>query len=72
MNIQEDNHSMLAAIYKAKIKYTVRKYAGAWVPVVINGGKRTSFAHCATSGDAMHIAISKAYKQALLIEGANQ
>ena len=64
MNTAEENHKMLTAIFAAGIKYTVRKYAGAWVPVVINNGKRTTFTHSATSGGAMLTAIREAYKQA--------
>ncbi len=64
MNTAEENRKMLTAIFAANIKYTVRKYAGAWVPVVINNGKRTTFTHSATSGDAVLTAIREAYKQA--------
>ena len=64
MTIAEQNAADLSAIYAAGIKYTVRKYAGAWVPVVIKNGKRHTFVHCSTSGGAMDVAIAKAAQMA--------
>mgnify|MGYP003643160187 FL=1 len=61
----EYNCRMLDTIEAAKISFTVRKYAGAWVPIIVKGGKRKSFAHCSTSGGAWHIAMREAYKEAL-------
>ena len=58
------NANNLNAIDAAGISYKVRKYAGAWVPVVINGSKRYTFTHCATSGGAMETAIREAAKMA--------
>lgn len=57
-----DNLNTIAA--HGGISYTVRKYAGAWVPVVIADGKRHTFAHCSTSGGAMETAIRQAAKMA--------
>lgn len=56
------NATDLSDIHEAGITYTVRKYAGAWVPVIIAGGKRLSFAHCSTSAGAIEMAISHAAK----------
>ena len=64
MTIAEQNAADLSAIQAAGINYTVRKYAGAWVPVVIKDGKRTTFMHCSTSGGAMESAIRHAAKMA--------
>jgi saccharopine dehydrogenase-like NADP-dependent oxidoreductase len=55
----EKNAADLNAIYAAGVTYTIRKYAGAWVPVVYANGKRHSFCHCRTSGGAMAIAIDR-------------
>lgn len=60
MTIQ--NAAKIEAINAAGASYAVRKYAGAWVPVVVIGGKRKSFAHCATSGAAMQVAIDNCAK----------
>jgi hypothetical protein len=51
------NARNLNMIDAAKSYYRVRKYAGAWVPVAIVGGKVFTGSHCMTSGDAMASAI---------------
>ena len=58
------NAADLTAIAAAGIAFKVRKYAGAWVPVVVANGKRHTFAHCQTSGGAMEVAIMKAANMA--------
>lgn len=41
-----------------KFRATFHKYAGLWVPVVVSEtNERLSFAHCATSGGAMGVAM---------------
>lgn len=60
MNTAEQNAADLDAIDAAGVKYKVRKYGGAWVPIVIAKGKRHTFTHCSTSGGAMETAIRKA------------
>ena len=60
----QQNAADLNAIKAAGFSYTIRKYAGAWVPVVIANGKRHTFAHCITSGGAMESAIRKAARLA--------
>jgi len=63
--VAEQNAADLNAIAaNGGITYTVRKYAGAWVPVVIVNEKRHTFVHCSTSGGAMEIAIREAAKMA--------
>lgn len=62
MSVANQNAEKLKAIEAAGNSYMVRKYAGAWVPVVVANGKRKSFLHCATSGAAMEIAITKCAK----------
>ncbi|MEM9129934.1 MAG: hypothetical protein AAGA97_09475 [Pseudomonadota bacterium] len=57
MDTAETNVAMLSAIREAGNFYRVRKYAGAWVPVIVVNGKRRTFTHCSTSGGAMEIAI---------------
>ena len=64
MTTAQQNAANLNAIKSAGITYTIRKYAGAWVPVVIANGKRHTFAHCSTSSGAMETAIRKAAKLA--------
>lgn len=54
-----ENAAKLEAIQSAGNSYSVRKYAGAWVPVIVIGGVQKSFAHCSTSGGAMYIAITR-------------
>ena len=58
-SIAHENARKLEAIKTAGNSYMVRKYAGAWVPVIIVGGTRKTFAHCSTSGGAMETAITK-------------
>ena len=60
----EQNAADLDAIAASGFSYTIRKYAGAWVPVVIANGKRHTFMHCATSFGAMDTAIREAAKMA--------
>lgn len=62
MNIAQKNADMLNAIHNAGNSYTVRKYAGAWVPVIVVGGVRKSFAHCSTPCGAMESAIYQCAK----------
>ena len=57
----QQNADDLNAIGKAGLSYRVRKYAGAWVPIVIHAnGRRSTFAHCRTSGAATETAIRQA------------
>lgn len=56
------NAEMLNAIEAAGNSYTVRRYAGAWTPVIVVNGKRETFAQCATSGAAMTTAIRECAK----------
>jgi hypothetical protein len=45
---------------------TYRKYAGAWVPVVVDAatGKRTTYVSCSTSGGAAETAMKYAKRAA--------
>ena len=53
----------LNVIGEAKSTYRVRKYAGAWVPVAVVGGKIFTGTHCSTSGGAMGLAINLCAKK---------
>lgn len=57
-----ENAAKLNAIRKAGNSYSVRKYAGAWVPVIVANGVRQTFSHCSTSGGAMGVAITECAK----------
>jgi hypothetical protein len=61
------NARNLNMIDAAKSYYRVRKYAGAWVPVAIVGGKVFTGSHCMTSGDAMASAIKICASRSKLI-----
>lgn len=60
MNEFKKTAEQLNAIRNAGISYSFRKYAGAWVPVVVKNGKRYSFNHCATAAGALETALNKA------------
>ena len=51
------NAHNLNIIAEARSYYRVRKYAGAWVPVAVVGGKVFTGSHCSTSSGAMTSAI---------------
>ena len=53
----------LTVIGEAKSFYRVRKYAGAWVPVAVVGGKTFTASHCSTSWGAMGSAINLCAKK---------
>ena len=57
MTTATQNAAMMNAIAASGNTYTVKKYAGAWVPAITVKGDRKTFAHCATSGGAMDVAI---------------
>tara|TARA_R110000823_G_scaffold40339_6_gene107112 strand:- start:1089 stop:1319 length:231 start_codon:yes stop_codon:yes gene_type:complete len=67
----ELNAEKLNVIAEAGSTYRVRKYGGAWVPVVTVGNRVFTGLHCSTSGGAMASAINLcATRSAALLEVA--
>jgi len=58
MTTAQKNSHKLNLIAEAGSTYCVRKYASAWVPVAVVGGKVFTGPHCSTSGGAMDRAIN--------------
>ena len=67
----EKNAHKLNVIAAAGGAYRVRKYAGAWVPVAVVGGKVFTGSHCGTSygamGSAIHLCAQRSARH--LLEG---